>query len=326
MARENACGARRAPALAQRSAELKTCVRDADVPSWSLVRYPLVATPRVAASACVLAAAAFLAPSVPALLPVAAAAPALSAGCIAGFDCDMSARIAKVNSFLDGKDSVTGYVVRDRVSGGVYANSNAENQIWTASTIKLAIAEDLLNRQRVGAITLSPEDRTALESMLATSNDNAADRLWNKYAGLDRMAFNNAFRANGMSGLVPQPTNTALFPDWSFQKCTAADLDRLMNNVLDHMHPDDRNYLLDRMRSVDSNQHWGVWGAGEAMRPGLKNGWSDEQGGWVVNSVGFAGPGERYTLAIMTSMGDKGGYTEGSDIDTKVARMLFEGR
>ncbi|WP_454196638.1 tat pathway signal sequence [Nocardia sp. Marseille-Q1738] len=281
----------------------------------------------MAASACVLAATAFLAPSLPAMLPTAGAAPlAHTQGCLAGFDCDMSSRIAAVDAYLKNRPGVTGYVVRDRVSGGIYANANAESAVWTASTIKLAIAADLLNRARVGAIALPPEDRGLLESMLATSNDGAADLLWTKYAGIDRMAFNNAFRANGMTSLVPQPTNTALFPDWSFQKCTAADLDRLMNHILEQMHPDDRNYLVDRMRAVDSNQHWGVWGAGAKMRPGLKNGWSAEEGGWVVNSVGFAGPGERYTLAIMTSLGDAGGYTEGADTDTKVAEMLFAGR
>ncbi|MGQ4598516.1 tat pathway signal sequence [Nocardia sp. R6R-6] len=294
------------------------------------MRHPFPATrtfPHVAASACVLAAAAILAPSLPAMLPTAGAAPlAHTQGCLAGFDCDMSSRIAAVDSYLNNRPGVTGYVVRDRVSGGVYANAHAENAVWTASTIKLAIATDLLNRARLGAITLSAEDRGLLEGMLATSNDGAADFLWTKYGGIDRMAFNNAFRANGMTSLVPQPTNTALFPDWSFQKCTAADLDRLMDHILNRMHPDDRNYLIDRMRAVDSNQHWGVWGAGAKMRPGLKNGWSAEEGGWVVNSVGFAGPGERYTLAIMTSLNGAGGYTEGADTDTRVAEILFAGR
>ena len=294
------------------------------------MRHPSPATrvvPRVAASASVLAAAAILLSSVPGALPHAGAAPlAHTEACRSGFDCDMSSRIAAVDAYLNNRPGVTGYVVRDRVSGGVYTNGNAENAVWTASTIKLAIAVDLLNRARVGAIGLPPEDRALLESMLATSNDGAADRLWLKYGGMDRMAFNNAFRANGMTTLVPQPTNTALFPDWSFQQCTAADLDRLMDHIFNNMHPDDRNYLIDRMRSVDSNQHWGVWGAGEKMRPGLKNGWSDEQGGWVVNSVGFAGPDERYTLAIMSSLGGAGGYTEGADTDTKVAEILFAGR
>ncbi|MGW5375398.1 tat pathway signal sequence [Nocardia sp. NPDC003999] len=281
----------------------------------------------MAASACVLAAAAIIAPSLPAALPTAGAVPlAHTQGCLPGFDCDLSSRIAKADAYLNNRPGVTGYVLRDRVSGGVYGNANAENAVWTASTIKLAIAADLLNRARVGAINLTPEDRGLMEGMLATSNDGAADLLWTKYSGIDRMAFNNAFRANGMTSLVPQPTNTALFPDWSFQKCTAADLDRLMDNVLNRMHPDDRNYLVDRMRAVDSNQHWGVWGAGASMRPGLKNGWSAEQGGWVVNSVGFAGPGERYTLAIMSSLGDAGGYTEGAETDTKLAEILLAGR
>ncbi|MEV0358805.1 tat pathway signal sequence [Nocardia sp. NPDC050697] len=283
----------------------------------------------MAASACALAAAAIIVSSGTVSLSTAHAAPAvpmLEQANLAGFDSDLSSRIAKANAYLAGRPGTTGYVVRDRVTGGVYANENAEASVWTASTIKLAIAADLLNRARVGAIQLPPEDRGLLESMLATSNDHAADVLWTKYAGLDRMAFNNAFRANGMSTLVPQPTETALFPDWSFQKCTAADLDRLMDNIFTQMHPDDRAYLFDRMRSVDSNQHWGVWGAGDKMRPGLKNGWSAEQGGWVVNSVGFAGPGERYTLAIMTAMGEEGGYTDGAATDTEVAKILFAGR
>ncbi len=286
----------------------------------------------MAASAAVLTAAALI-PTAPALLPngMGPSLPTAAAQCMAGFDCDMSSRIARVDDYLQGRPGLVGYVVRDRVTGGIYRNANAETMFWTASTIKLAMAEDLLNRARIGAIALDAGDRGLMESMLATSNDTAADILWNKYAGVDRMAFQNAFRANGMGGLVPMPptssmAQTKLFPDWGFQQCTPSDLDRLMDSVLTGMHPDDRNYLVDRMRRVDTNQHWGVWGAGAAMRPGLKNGWSQEQGGWVVNSVGFAGPDERYTLAIMNSLGGAGGYAEGAETTTRVAEILFKGR
>ncbi|WP_441343006.1 tat pathway signal sequence [Nocardia sp.] len=294
------------------------------------VRSPKARRSRVAASTCLLAAAALI-PAAPAFVPIAGAKPVLMQGCLQGFDCDMSNRIAAVDNYLAGRPGVTGYVMRDRVSGGMYRNGNADTMFWTASTIKLAIAEDLLNRARVGAITLGPDDRATMEGMLATSNDADADILWNKFAGIDRMSFNNAFRANGMSGLTPLPPTASLeqvklFPDWGFQQCTPGDLDRLMDNVLTRMNPDDRAYLVDRMRKVDTNQHWGVWGAGAAMTPGLKNGWSDEQGGWVVNSVGFAGPGERYTLAIMTEQGPDGTYTDGSETTTHVAQMLFAGR
>ncbi|MGV9410663.1 tat pathway signal sequence [Nocardia sp. NPDC003693] len=294
------------------------------------VRSPMARRSRVAASACVLAAAAFI-PAAPVFVPSAGALPVLAQGCLPGFDCDLSTRITAVDNYLRTRPGTTGYVVRDRVTGGIYRNDHAERMFWTASTIKLAIAEDLINRARVGAINLDPGDRALLESMLATSNDNAADILWNKYAGMDRMAFQNAFRANGMRNIVPLPPvttveQTKLFPDWGFQQCSPSDLDALMDNVLTHMHPDDRAYLVDRMRRVDTNQHWGVWGAGAAMQPGLKNGWSQENGGWVVNSVGFAGPGERYTLAIMSEQGLDGSYTDGSETTTRVAKMLFAGR
>ncbi|WP_328394770.1 serine hydrolase [Nocardia sp. NBC_00416] len=291
------------------------------------MRYPLLtgAAPRVAAPATVLAAAAILFAGVPSGLPSADAVPhAHTQGCANGFDCDMASRIDSANSYLDSRPGVTGYVLRDRQTGAVYSSQHAEEMVWTASTIKLAIAEDLLNRARIGAIALGPDDRQLIEQMMSTSNDQATDLLWNKYSGMDGLAFNNAFRANGMTSLTPQPPGSR--PNWGFQKATPADLDRLMSNVLDRMHPDDRGYLLDLMRRVDSNQHWGVWGAGAAMRPGLKNGWSEEQGGWVVNSVGFAGPGERYTLAIMTSMNGEGGYQEGSETDSTVAEKLLAGR
>ncbi|WP_187683487.1 tat pathway signal sequence [Nocardia wallacei] len=274
---------------------------------------------RLAAGAC--AVAAVLIAGAPVLQPGPASALPAHQSC-AG-DCNIAGRIAAVDAYLAGRPGTTGYVVRDRVTGHVYSNGNADSLFWTASTIKLAIAEDVLNRARVGALVFTPEDRNQLESMLATSNDGAADYLWNKYSGPDRMAFVNAFRANGMTSLTPQPTGGHPFPDWGFLQCSPADLDRVMNNTLDHMHPDDRAYLVDRMRKVDTNQHWGVWGAGADMQPGLKNGWSDEQGGWVVNSVGFAGPDERYTLAIMNDVAGQGGYTDGEQTTTHVAELLF---
>lgn len=287
------------------------------------MRYPSAGSgsaPRLAASACVLAAAAISLSATPAAGPAATAAPQLRT------ESSVDSRVAQADAYLKTRPGVTGYVLRDRKTGAVRANAHANDLIWTASTIKLAIAADLLGRQRVGAISLPPQDRTLMEQMLATSNDQAADILWAKYCGPDRMAFNNAFRSYGMTSLAPYPPRSgAAFPDWSFQKSTAADFDRLMVFIFDKMNPDDRNYLLDRMRQVDPNQHWGVWGAGAGMRPGLKNGWSAEEGGWVVNSVGFAGPNERYSLAIMTSLNEGSNYTVGADTDTHIAGLLLAG-
>ena len=59
------------------------------------------------------------------------------------------------------------------------------------------------------------------------------------------------------------------------------------------------------------------------MAPGNKDGWSLEQGGWVINSVGFAGPGQRYTLAVMNALGDQGGYDDGVATTTQLAHLCY---
>ena len=51
-----------------------------------------------------------------------------------------------------------------------------------------------------------------------------------------------------------------------------------------------------------------------------------EQGGWVMNTVGFIGPDARYTLAVMNSLQGQGGYDEGQATDNQVAKILFDGR
>jgi hypothetical protein len=86
-------------------------------------------------------------------------------------------------------------------------------------------------------------------------------------------------------------------------KCTPDDLAALMAYILDKALPEDRSFLVDSMQAVGPVQRWGVWGAGPDQHPGNKDGWSIEPDGgsrhWVANSVGFAGPEQRYIVAVM---------------------------
>jgi hypothetical protein len=100
----------------------------------------------------------------------------------------------------------------------------------------------------------------------------------------------------------------------------------LINYTLTHLDPADTAGIVDQLQHVAPNQQWGVWGSGPAMAPGNKDGWSLEQGGWVVNSVGFAGPGQRYTLAVMNSLGGDGGYDDGVATTTRLSQFLLAGR
>jgi hypothetical protein len=240
-----------------------------------------------------------------------------------GFDCRMQQRLAAADAYQRGRPGVTGIVVRDRQTGAVWRNGYAGTMVWTASTIKLAMTVDLFLRDRAHTITLSAGDRDLIAQMLHSSDDNAADTLWFRYAGADHMAFNRAFPKYGMTSLVPQRGFTEYYPYWGFQKCTANDLDRLVNYVLTALPADLRGYIVGQLRTVAPNQQWGVWGAGPANLPGNKDGWSLEQGGWVMNSVGFVGPGQRYTLAMMNSLRGQGGYDDGRLTDTRIAALLF---
>lgn len=243
-----------------------------------------------------------------------------------GFDCDFQRRFVAVQSYIAGRPGTVGIVVRDRQTGAVWRNQYADTMVWTASTIKLAMTVDLFLRDRAGTISLTQGDRTLIQEMLHSSDDNAADKLWFKYSGADHMTFNKDFPRYGMTSLTPKSGYTRFYPYWGFQKCTPNDLDRLVNYVLTQLPASVRDYIVGQLMAVDPDQQWGVWGAGPAAQPGNKDGWSLEDTGWVMNSVGWVGPDHRYTLAVMNSLNGHGGYDDGRATDSHVAQLLFSGR
>jgi Beta-lactamase enzyme family len=237
-----------------------------------------------------------------------------------GFDCDFQRRFVAAQAYVAKRPGTVGIVVRDRQTGAVWRNEHAAKLVWTASTVKLAMTVDLLLRERAGTIALADSDRALIQAMLHSSDDKAADSLWSRF-GRDDYA--TRFPSYGLTSITFVPGFQRY---WGFMKCTPDDLDRLMRYVLDKLPADLREYIVGQMRSVAANQQWGVWGAGPAARPGNKDGWSEENTGWVMNSVGFVGPAERYTLALMNDLHGKGGYDQGKATDSEVARLIFAGR
>jgi hypothetical protein len=262
------------------------------------------------------------APGTPA--PSAASRP----GCVDGpWSCPQQERFAAVTAYARRTAGAHGYlsaVFSDRTTGATWRTGDTTHPGWTASTIKLAIAADLLRRDRTHQITLRTADRHDLATMLNFSDNAATDRLWKTY-GDDAMLAR--FRTDfGMTGLrfVPGFTPRTY---WGFVKCTADDLAALMRYVLTSANPADRGYLVAAMRGVAANQQWGVWGAGPAHYPGNKDGWSFESDSygkhWVTDTVGFAGPGERYAVAIMYQVDPAGSLADGVHAVSDVAALLF---
>ena len=247
-------------------------------------------------------------------------------GIAPGFSCEMQQRIGDVVSYLAGTPGSIGIVLDDRVTGAAWANVNASHEYPAASTMKLAMMTDLLERNAAGSIHLTSADMAEMYQALYTSNDDDANALWNEY---EDASFLGRIQAFGMTHaeFTESPAN------WGFMYCTAQDLDNLMNYVLHDAPVSVRDYLVNQLQHVSAlDQQWGVWGAGPQNQPGNKDGWEwDPPDLWITNTVGFAGPGQRYTLAVMYSLdgydgsADPTGFNYGIDKLSQVASLLFQG-
>jgi hypothetical protein len=251
------------------------------------------------------------------------------AGCSTntGWSCAQLQRFAAAGAYINRNVSGKGYlsvVFTDRQTGATWRYGPTQHDGWTASTIKLAIATDLLRRQRAHQIALTAADRHDMATMLNYSDNVASDRLWTRFGGEEMLArFRNQY---GMTGLHFVPGFTAK-TYWGFVKCTTDDLAALLNFVFTHVDAADRAYLVTALRGVAPNQRWGVWAAGRDQQPGNKDGWSYETDPygkhWVTNTAGFAGPEERYLITVMYQVDPSGSLAGGVHAVSDVVALLF---
>ncbi len=229
---------------------------------------------------------------------------------------------AKAAAFVKQQPGTFGIVVKDRRTGAVWKAGNTTATTWTASTIKLAIAADLLERHRQQAVTLDGTDRANLDKALISSDNDAATALWNRYDGPGMLGrFKSRF---GMTSLSVVAGYDAF---WRNLRCSTEDLQALMAYVLDRLDPADRAYLVKTLRGVAGNQRWGVWAAGSGLTPGNKDGWAQKPVNgrtvWVTHSVGFAGAGERYIVAAMYEQGASGTLGKGAHAVSDAVATYF---
>lgn len=239
-----------------------------------------------------------------------------------GWDCDQQRRFAAAETYMAAQPGTMGAVLIDTSTGATWKSKGSAESTWTASTIKLAIATALLEGQRSGRFHLTDADRANMRAALIESSNDAATALWNKYE--PKWLFDRFRSTYGMSGLAVVDGNE-LF--WRNLRCSAEDLASLMAYVLKQTAAEDRAYLVSQLRAVNSAQHWGVMAAGTAMNPGNKDGWAqkpDKDGThWVTHTVGFAGPGERYAVAVTYRMLPAGTLQQGVQAVSDVVATVF---
>ena len=241
--------------------------------------------------------------------------------CGSSWTCDQFYRFDAVIQYVQQQPGQLGLVFRDRKTGGDWSTGDPYRLSWAASCSKLALAVDLLEREKSG-VALSERDKEQIKQMLNSSSHAAADALWKKYGDDATLArWKERF---GMS----EATFVDGFPhSWGFVKANARDFAALLRYLLESADSAIRTQVVEAMRGVAKNQRWGVWAAGEQQQPGSKNGWSHEvddgSRNWVTNSVGFAGPDQRYILTIMYQLKPEGTLEQGVRVVSDAAAILF---
>ncbi|MGY1858385.1 serine hydrolase, partial [Modestobacter sp. SYSU DS0290] len=241
-------------------------------------------------------------------------------------------RVSAGSSLAADRGTTTAIALLDRQTGQYRDNGAAAHQrIESASVMKLFIADNLLRRQDLGQIRLSPTDWTDLGRMLRESYDAAASRFWSTYGANGMVSEVIARYGLREVGLTSNPRY------WGNTLITAHDVVRYYQRLLDGaggLSAASRDWIVDQLRR--STRH----GDGGYQFFGLHDGLPQEpviaqKQGWMCcvngsiyrHSTGLVGPDGRFVLAVLSKEpSDRGAaHIEGAISDTLRA-MFPEGR
>jgi beta-lactamase class A len=245
---------------------------------------------------------------------------------------DARARQATAEAAQAGADITI--TVLDRNSGQIVSNGNNE-AMPIASVVKLFIADDLLLQEAKGQAQLSLADGQALDTMLRSSDDSAAETFWDRSGGT---AIISRVTARYGLGATTTPYNGRWFNTLS----TTADLVQYYDKLLSGsggLPPERANIILSNLAqstpmAIDGTQPGGVYPQRFGIPDGLsgepvavKQGWMCcwNGGNWMHMSTGVIGPDRRFVVAI-GSMQTADDVTARNTITQAVKTMFPGGR
>ncbi|MEV6761951.1 serine hydrolase [Streptomyces sp. NPDC051105] len=169
----------------------------------------------------------------------------------------------------------------------------------TASIVKVDILATLLLQAQDAGRHLTATEKAYATKMIQNSDNTSASELWDtigKAAGLDT--------ANKRFGLTDTEGGDGAL--WGLTQTTAADQLTLLQQVFgddSKLSEASRSYLQGLMKTVESDQRWGVSAAADGSGFALKNGWlaRSSTGLWDVNSIGrVTVAGTDYLVAVLS--------------------------
>jgi hypothetical protein len=218
-------------------------------------------------------------------------------------------------------------VLLDRGTGQVTSNGNATT-LAIASVAKLFIADDLLLQEAKGRTQLTAADRAALDTMLRSSDDDAAEEFWNRGGGSDIIT--RVAARYGLRSTAPPSDDR-----WWNTISSAADLVRYYDMLLSGsggLPPERAEIILSNLSQstavgVDGYpQRFGIPDGLSAEPVAVKQGWMCCVGeDWMHLSTGVIGANRRYVMVI-GSMQPGDDVTARSTITQAVKTMFPGGR
>lgn len=225
-----------------------------------------------------------------------------------------------VHSVSPGTD--VGLAVYDRLSGTYVARVNADQGFYTASVVKLLLATDIL--REAGWRVPGGEQRAELLAMLRQSADWVAASVWADGGG--PVMIPRTAELMGLSGTSPP----AVWDQWEMTSMAPLDVVRTYEYLLERMPGPASAFVLDGLRTATAlgadgfDQTFGLPKALPGTTRAIKQGWMEIDSGFVLNSTGLVGDGDRYVVALMTLQPHDAGFDRGREAVTAGASALEE--
>ncbi|OMC20811.1 hypothetical protein [Mycobacterium sp. SP-6446] len=239
-----------------------------------------------------------------------------------GFD-GLQARVQQATDEAAAAGAALSVAILDRKTHQLVSSGNTQI-VGTASVAKLFIADDLLLAESEGKTVLTPDDRQALDAMLQSSDDGAAEKFWGQGGG-DAIITQVAGRY-GLSSTTPPSDGR-----WWNTMSSLTDLVRYYDVLLDGSGglPAERAKIIvnDLAQSTPNGidgypQRFGIPDGLYAESVAVKQGWMCCIGSaWVHLSTGLIGADHRYIMVVQSLQTSDD--TTARDTITRAVKTIF---
>ncbi|OBF62536.1 hypothetical protein A5753_14960 [Mycobacterium sp. 852002-51971_SCH5477799-a] len=226
-----------------------------------------------------------------------------------------------------GSGAALSVAILDRSTHQLVANGNSQ-VIGTASVAKLFIADDLLLHESEGKAPLSADDRQALDIMLQSSDDGAAEKFWGQGGGA--AIISEVAVRYGLSSTTPPSDGR-----WWNTMSSVTDLIRYYEMLLDGsggLPADEAKIIVNDLAQSTPNgldgypQRFGIPDGLYAEPVAVKQGWMCCIGSdWMHLSTGVVGADRRYIMVVQ-SLQTADDATARDTITRAVKTIFPEGR